>query len=82
MALSVFNDDRAWVRAAQTVSEIAPSSSSSSSSSASVVPSYDVINMRPFVCVPCCPCVCVSVCHVKMGTCVVATWQGSAINTR
>lgn len=53
MALSVFNDDRAWVRAAQTVSEIA-----SSSSSASAVPSYDVINMRPFVCVSCCPCVC------------------------
>lgn len=51
MALSVSNDDRAWVRAAQTVSEIA-------SSSASAVPSYDVINMRPFVRVSCCPSVC------------------------
>lgn len=82
MALSVSNDDdRAWVRAAQTqtLSEIA-----SSSASASVVPSYDVINMRPFVCDSCCPCVrvCECVCHVKMGTCVVAAWQGSAINTR
>lgn len=58
MALSVSNDDdRAWVRAAQpqTLSEIA------SSSAASVVPSYDVINMRPFVCDSCCPCVCVCV---------------------